>query len=112
TDDAGFGVTLSAIQDGRRIVAVVAGLSSMAERARESERILNYGFQNFKSYKLFERGQMVEEAAVWLGDQETVPLVADRDIKVLMGRLERSDLKVKVVYDSPVAAPLKEGQKV
>lgn len=112
TEEAGYGVTLSAIQNGRRLVAVISGLQSMAERAKESERILNYGFNNFKIYKLAERGQMLEEAPVWLGDQDTVPLVADRDIKVLMGRLDRSDLKVKVVYDSPVAAPLKEGQKV
>ncbi|MDA5193854.1 D-alanyl-D-alanine carboxypeptidase family protein [Govanella unica] len=112
SDEAGYGVTLSAIQNGRRIVAVIAGMSSMSERAKESERVLNYGFNNFKSYKLFERGQMVEEAPLWLGDQDTVPLVADRDVKVLMGRLDRSDLKVKVVYDSPVAAPLKEGQVV
>lgn len=112
TEEAGYGVTLSAVQDGRRLVAVISGLPSMTERAKESERILNYGFRNFKSYKLVERGQMVEEAPVWLGDQDTVPLVADRDIKVLMGRLDRTDLKVKIIYDSPVAAPLKEGQVV
>ncbi len=112
TSEAGYGVAVSAVQDGRRLIAVINGTASIAERAREAERILTYGFRNFRAYKLLDKGQMVEEAPVWLGDQETIPLVAGRELTVLMERMNRADLRVKVVYDSPIAAPLKQGQEV
>ena len=52
---------------------------------------------------------MVEQAGVWLGEEDTVPLVTEGDIKISLPRASRRGLKVKVVYEGPVPAPIEEG---
>jgi D-alanyl-D-alanine carboxypeptidase (penicillin-binding protein 5/6) len=112
TEDAGYGLVGSAVRDGRRLIMVITGLSSAAERARESERLLEYGFREFSLYPLFAAGDVVEEAEVWLGDAGTVPLVPERDVALALSREARRDLQVTVAYDSPVPAPVAAGTKV
>src|SRR5678815_5584273 len=44
TDEAGYGFTGSAEQNGRRLIMVVAGLGSFNERIEESVRLMQWGF--------------------------------------------------------------------
>lgn len=55
---------------------------------------------------------MVESAEVWLGDKKRVPLVIDEDLTVTVPRNARKDMKVSVVYDGPVPAPIAAGDRV
>jgi serine-type D-Ala-D-Ala carboxypeptidase (penicillin-binding protein 5/6) len=112
TEDAGYGLTASATRDGRRLILVVAGLETPGQRARESERLLEHGFRDFKAYELFHAGQTVESAPVWLGDQETVPLITDQSVVLTLTPEARRALEVKVVYDGPVPAPVALGAPV
>lgn len=110
TSESGYALTGSAVRDGRRLIMVVTGLDSTRARAQESERLMGYGFRNFNTYKLFEAGQVVDEAVVWLGDRDTIPLVVEDDVKLTLGRGDRRDMKVSVVYDAPIPAPIEAGQ--
>lgn len=112
TEEAGYGLTASAVQDGRRLVLVVSGLDSVRARAEESERLMRWGFREFKNYELFKAGQTVDQAAVWLGDIPNVPLVAKNDIVLTLARDARKGMKVSVTYTSPVPAPIEEGQEI
>jgi D-alanyl-D-alanine carboxypeptidase (penicillin-binding protein 5/6) len=112
TDAAGYGLTASALRDGRRLVMVVAGLDKPGQRARESERLLEYGFRDFKAYELFGAGQQVDNADVWLGDQETVPLVTDQRVLLTLTPEARRALEVRLIYEGPVPAPVARGTKL
>ena len=112
TEDAGYGLVGSAVRDGRRLIMVLAGLSSAAERARESERLLEYGFREFGVYPLFAAGETIDRAEVWLGDREAVPLVPRQDVTLTLSREARRNLQVTVVYDSPVPAPVAAGMQL
>lgn len=112
TEEAGYGLSASAVREGRRLVLVFGGTSSMRERAREAERLMSYGFRNFKTYQLFKAGETVDDAVVWLGEKETIPLVVEDDVKLTIGRTDRRDMQVKLVYDSPLTAPIEKGQPV
>lgn len=112
TEEAGYGLTASAVQDGRRLILVVNGLPSMQARADESDRLLSWGFREFNNYALFKAGDTVDEAAVWLGAEETVPLVIAQDLKVTLPRNAREDMQVAVVYDGPIPAPIPAGQEI
>ncbi|HEX5079967.1 MAG TPA: D-alanyl-D-alanine carboxypeptidase family protein [Geminicoccaceae bacterium] len=109
TEEAGYGLTASAVRDGRRLVLVLAGLETPGQRAREAERLLEHGFRDFKAYQLFAAGQTVDSAPVWLGDQDTVPLVTDQSVVLTLTPEARRQLEVKVIYDSPVPAPVALG---
>jgi D-alanyl-D-alanine carboxypeptidase (penicillin-binding protein 5/6) len=112
TEDAGYGLTASAVQNERRLILVVNGLPSMQARADESDRLLSWGFREFSNYAIFKAGDTVDEAQVWLGAEETVPLVIADDLKVTLPRNDRNGMQVAVVYDAPIPAPIPAGQEI
>ena len=112
TEAAGYGLTASAIRDGRRLVLVINGVESTAARANESERLLEWGFREFDAYSLLNAGETVTDAEVWLGDQSTVPLVLAEDLNITMSRDARREMVVKAVYDGPLPAPISQGTPV
>jgi D-alanyl-D-alanine carboxypeptidase (penicillin-binding protein 5/6) len=112
TEAAGFCLAASAKQGERRLIAVLGGLTSMQQRSDESERILSWGFRQFDNYVLFKPGEEVTTAEVWLGEQETVPLVSDQGVTVTLPRSARQEMKVTVNYDGPVPAPVQAGDQL
>ncbi len=112
TEAAGYGLTASAVQNGRRLVLVVNGLPSVRARSDESERLMSWGFREFNNYAMFKAGDTVDDAPVWLGDTATVPLVVAEDLTVTLPRNERNGMQVAVVYDSPIPAPIPAGQEI
>lgn len=112
TEAAGYGLTASAVRNGRRLVLVVNGLGSVAARSRESEALLDWGFREFDNYNLFEKGAIVADADVWLGNAKTVPLVTDSDVLLTLKRSSRQKMKVSVVYEGPVPAPIAAGTQL
>ncbi|MCY4557831.1 MAG: D-alanyl-D-alanine carboxypeptidase [Chloroflexi bacterium] len=112
TRASGYALAASAIRNGRRIVMVLMGLPSARKRSVEARRLLGWAYQSFKNYTLFVSGAVVEQAKVWLGEEDTVPLVAESDIKISLPRASRRGLKVKVVYEGPVPAPIEKGAQI
>ncbi len=112
TEDGGYGLASSALMDGRRLVLVVNGMTSDNARINESERLLNYGFRNFGIYDMLKAGQTIDQADVWLGEDATVPLVAEEDVTLSMNKQARRNMTAKVIYDGPIAAPIQKGQPI
>ena len=112
TEEAGYSLVGSARQGSRRIVYVFSGLNSTAERAEESERIITWAFRQFVERDVLEQGQAVAQADVWMGAASTVPLVASRDLSVLVPAIQQGDIVSRVEYDGPLAAPIAQGQEV
>lgn len=109
TEEAGYGLTASAVRGDRRIILVLTGLDSEAARARESQRLIEYAFRNFQTYDFFSEGEVVDEADVWLGQQGRVPLVAGEDVSITMSRADRMNMEAVLEYESPIPAPIAEG---
>ena len=112
TEESGYGLTASAVRDGRRLVLVVNGLESVTQRARESERLLQWGFREFKNYPLFKAGETVAEADVWLGKTGSVPLLLETPLTLTLSRKDRQEMNVTVNYDGPIPAPIAKGAQV
>jgi D-alanyl-D-alanine carboxypeptidase (penicillin-binding protein 5/6) len=112
TEEAGYGFTGSAEQKGRRLVRVLSGLTSMAERREQSIALVNWGFRAWQSRPLYTKGQQVEVAEVQVGSEDTVGLVAPRDLAVTIPAGMGSEMKVSVVYEGPIKAPIKAGQHI
>ena len=112
TEEAGYSLTASVKRDDRRIIVVLGGLPTMKARAQESERLIEWAFREFNDYHLFNVGDKVEDAEVWLGSAPKVPLTVGRDLVVTLPRKSRKDMKVTVEYDRPIPAPVEKGQTV
>ncbi|MEQ8441752.1 MAG: D-alanyl-D-alanine carboxypeptidase family protein [Alphaproteobacteria bacterium] len=111
TEASGYGLTASALRGSQRLVLVVNGLDSTRARAEESERILDWGFREFGTYRLFEAGETVEEAAVWLGTESRVPLIVQEPVDIVMRRSARDDLRVVLHTMEPISAPVQPGSQ-
>lgn len=112
TEEAGYGLTGTAMQDGRRLIVVVNGLESSKDRASEGAKLLDWGFREFGNYALFKSGDTVDTAPVWLGATPTVGLKIAQDIHLTMTKKDRRAMKVTVRYQSPVPAPIHAGQQI
>ncbi len=112
TEASGYGLTGSAKRGDRRLIVVVNGLDSVRARGEEANKLLGWGFANFANYALFKEGEVVEQAEVWLGKEEFVPLTLDEDLTVTIGRRARKDMTVSIIYEGPLPAPLSLGERV
>lgn len=112
TEEAGYGLVGTAMQDGRRVILVVFGLASEEERASEAKRLIQTAFREFKRFDLFAGGETVIEAEVWNGEFDRVPLVVPDAMRVFMSGANRRKMKVVASYEGPIRAPFDAGQRV
>ena len=112
TQEAGYGLVGSAIQDGRRVIFVVNGLPSERARAEESERIVNWAFRQFTMKTVIPKGETVAWAPVWLGAARRVALTAPEGVNVLIPAGAASGVTAEAVFDGPIEAPIVAGQRL
>ena len=113
TENVGYGIAASAEKDGRRLVAVLNGFPSERDRREETLKLLGWGFVSFKSYKVFDKDEVVGAARVWGGEKWSVPLKTSSEVRILLP-VAAKDLRIKaqIVYQGPLKPPVKEGDKV
>ena len=112
TEESGYGLVGSAIQNGRRIVVVITGMATDRERSQEAERILNWAFREFVQKTVATKGTRITDADVWMGSKTKVGLVLDQDLSMLLPSLAQDKLKAEVAFTTPIEAPIAEGQKL
>jgi D-alanyl-D-alanine carboxypeptidase (penicillin-binding protein 5/6) len=111
TREAGYNLVGSAIRDGRRLILVVAGSASIEERRKEAEKILDWGFRQFRPIEVYGANDRVGRARVWGGDTRWVDLVTPKSIRVLLSPAEQQKVTVDLHYTGPLMAPVKAGEK-
>jgi D-alanyl-D-alanine carboxypeptidase (penicillin-binding protein 5/6) len=112
TQDGGYGMVGSALQNGMRLIVVVNGLKTAKDRADEAKKILEFGYRGFESKRLFAEGQVIGYAKLFGGASGSVPLVGDGAIGVLMPKSTNERVSAKIVYTGPVPAPIRQGQQI
>jgi serine-type D-Ala-D-Ala carboxypeptidase (penicillin-binding protein 5/6) len=112
TKEAGYGLVGSAVQNGLRLIVVVNGLRSEKERADEAKKLLDWGFHSFQSGLLFAAGQEIAQAKLYGGVKGHVPLMARKEVRLMVPRGSRDKIIARVVYSGPVRAPVEQGQKI
>ena len=112
TEEAGFCLVASAKKENRRLISVMAGLKSNKERSEEAEKLMSWGFREFSNYTMFKNGQVIAEIPVWQGNEESIKLIVDHDIRRTLKKSSVNKIKMTAVYDKPVAAPIKKGDKL
>jgi serine-type D-Ala-D-Ala carboxypeptidase (penicillin-binding protein 5/6) len=109
TDEGGYGLCASSLRAGRRVILVLNGMTSMHQRAEESERLMEWAYREFEDVTLFSASDVVDRAPVWLGESATVPLVGGKDLVVTMPRNWQKKAQIAVQYEAPIRAPVAKG---
>ena len=112
TIEAGYGLVGSAKQGDRRIIFVITGLTSIAERAEEAEKIVNWAFRQFAIREVGTQGSMIAQADVWMGEVQTVGLTLGEDLNLLVPVTGGAEVTAEAIYMSPLEAPITLGQEL
>ncbi|MFZ7090043.1 D-alanyl-D-alanine carboxypeptidase family protein [Primorskyibacter sp. 2E233] len=112
TQEAGYGLVGSAKQGERRVIFAITGLDSAKARAEESESIVNWAFRQFAQQTIVTKDKAIASADIWLGAEDSVGLMAEKDVTLLLPLATPGGLKAEVVYTGPVEAPVKQGQQL
>src|SRR5713101_1294420 len=112
TESAGYSLIASARRGGRRLVSVVIGTTSENLRARESQKLLNFGFQSYDALRLYQKGDAIGRLQVWKGSERELKAGAAADLYVTVPKGTADKLQAELVSQQPLIAPLKAGQRV
>ena len=117
TENAGFCMIASAHrpngnQGERRLISVVLGTTSDSARTQESQKLLNWGFQNFDTVKLYAKGQAIQTPEVWKGSKSSVKIGFANDVLVTVPKGIAGKMKPVLERKDPLVAPLALNGKV
>ena len=116
TEAAGYCLISSAIRPNgtgqRRLISVVTGTSSDQVRAQESLKLLNWGFLNFDTVKLYEKGQAIATPEIWKGTQAQIKIGFNRDLYVTLPKGSAAKLKPSLERKDPLVAPIALNSKL
>lgn len=113
TEEAGYCLVASAERRDMRLISVVLGASSDASRARESQKLLSYGFRNFDTKVIYAADELIKEnTKVWYGAEEFLNLTIAEDVTLTFPRGSEKNLTANILVDEEIKAPIFRGQEL
>ena len=112
TSIAKYNLSATATKNGMSLVAVVLTAPSSDIRNEEAKQLLNYGFANYETQKICEKGEVIDKINInkYLGDK--VDVVLENDISILNEKGKKVECKKQIKINNKLCAPLKKGDKV
>ena len=113
TDEAGYCLSASAKRNDMRLISVVMGASTTKERFSASEKLLNYGFNNYENKKIIDKIALIENDIKVKGSKNTnIELTFEKDYYYLCKKGEECKVQIKYELPKEINAPIKQGDKI
>ena len=94
----------------RRLIAVASGFATKNDRSKQSLKLLTWGLTKFETVKIAEKNKTFTTIEVWQGKKSSINAYVEDDIYTTIPKAKKKYLKVKIVYDGPVAAPINKNE--
>ena len=105
-----YSLASSLKRKGRRLIAVGSGFETKTLRSKESAKLLTYGLTNFDLVEIAKSNESFSDVDVWLGKKNKVSVYSKDDIYKIIKKGQKKLLKIKLIYDGPIEAPIKKDQ--
>ena len=112
TQDAGYCLSASAKKGDLELISVIMGSPTSKIRFAEASKLLDYGFANYDSVKLAEKGEPMGMVVIEKGSPNLVNAVAPENISVLVKKGEKETIKGELVFKDTISAPIKKGDQL
>ena len=99
-------------KNDRRIIAVASGFPNKKLRSSESLKLLNWGFRNTNTFEISKKNETIFKLQTWLANKKQVEAITKDDYYITINKRDLSHLKVSLVYDGPIVAPIDKDQKI
>lgn len=107
-----YSLASSIKKKGRRMISVGSGFKTKAMRASESNKLLNYGLNQFDTIKIVKKNEIFSDLKVWYGEKDKVSIYLNQDIYKSIPKRKKKYLKVKINYNGPIQAPIEKNEIV
>jgi len=107
-----YSLASSIVKNNRRLIAVASGFNTKHDRSKESAKLHIWGLTNFDTIKIATKNENIDALKVWLGKKEKVNVYVNENIYRTIPKARKKYLKAKIVYDGPIAAPIKKDDQV
>ena len=104
-----YSLASSVYRNGRRLIAVASGFNTKSDRSKESAKLLTWGLTSFDLVKIAETDTPIDNVDVWLGKKNSVGVYVKEDIYKTIPKARKKNLKVSIIYNGPIQAPIKKG---
>lgn len=112
TKAAGYCLVASAVRDDMRLISVVMGATSEESRARESQKLLTYGFRYFETARLYGAEEVLKQVRVWGGQHGSIRMGLAEDLLLTIPRGSRQNLQATLSFIDEVHAPVAQGDQL
>lgn len=112
TATAGYCLVTSAKRGPMRLISVVLGSASDSARVRESQKLLNHGFQFYETHRVYQKNGVIATLPVWKGSEKTVKVGLNYDLYLTLLKGDYANLKANLVSKQPLFAPLRMGTTI
>jgi D-alanyl-D-alanine carboxypeptidase (penicillin-binding protein 5/6) len=112
TESAGYCLIASARRGERRLLSVLIGASTERQRIEETQTLLNFGFQAYEAFRVYQKDQEVGKLSVWKGSERTLRAGVPADLYVTVPKGTADGLRAELVSEQPLVAPIAAGQRV
>ncbi len=107
-----FSLAASIKRNNRRLIAISSGFQTRNLRSKESQKLLTWGLTNYSTVEITKKESKFIELDVWLGQKDTVAVYSKTDIYKTIQKAKLRKLKVKLIYNGPIKAPINKNDLV
>lgn len=112
TEEAGYCLVASAVDGNMRLISVVMGTASEQARARETQKLLTWGFRFFETYEAYRAHETLAQVPVWMGTTRQLDAGLAEDLVLTIPRGSHDSLEAEMVIAPDLRAPLAKGDPV
>ena len=106
TSLGGYGLVATVKKNNRRLILVLNGLNSSKDRAKEAQRLLKIGFNQYEILKIAEANKNLKTLNVWGGDKKKINIFSKDEIKITIPKKIKKQLSFVIKYQSPLIPPI------
>lgn len=110
TSVALYNLSASAARNDLSLIAVIMKAPTSPIRFAESQKLLDYGFNNFEYKKLANKNDLIKEISVDKGIENSVNAILENDSGVLIQKGQNKDIVQSVQLTDSINAPVYAGQ--
>ncbi len=107
-----YSLASSIKKETRRIIAVGSGFKTMASRANQSLRLLNWGLTNSDTFEISKKNNTIFEFKTWLGKEQIVKGYTKEDVYFTVDKKDLRDFHVFLEHNGPIKAPIQKDAEI
>lgn len=109
TNAAQHCISASAKRGNLQLIAIVMGSESSNIRFSEAKRLLDYGFSNYESVAIGEKGDIISVIPVEKGKLDSVEIMLERDSHILLPKGQKANIEKIIEQSEYLDAPIEQG---